>query len=173
MGNVYCVLNHDTKTAYHLGKAHTVIEMLGEWECVPFYPYQYFKFNELNLFAMVKHMAEAWPDWRIDHIEKMCRELIEFKPQSIYEECDDAVLEYYRDYTYSGSIYTEHFDYGDSGIGEPIHTRDGDDHVTDGDLRPQDAPHLVLIENMKYHIEENAKKIDAQAEQIAKLLQGE
>jgi len=168
MGNVYCVLNHDTKTAYHIGKAHTVIEMLGDWQCVPFYPYQYFSFKPLVLFDMVKFMAEAWPEWRIDHIEKMCRELIAFDPQSLYEECDDDVLEYYRDYKYSGSIYDE----PEGFIGSPIHDRD-EDHVLDGDLRPQDAPHLVLIENMKYHIEENAKKIDAQAEQIAKILQGE
>lgn len=141
MGNVYCALNHDTKTAYHIGKSHTVIEMLGEWAHMPDYPYEYFKFKELKLFDMVKFLAEAWPDWRIDHIEKLCRELIEFKPQSIYEECDDAVLEYYRDYKYSGSIYANHFDYSDDCIGEPIHTRD-DDHVIDGDLRPQDAPHL-------------------------------
>jgi hypothetical protein len=171
MGNVYCVLNHDRKEAYHIGKSFTVIEMLGSWESVPFYPYSYFSFKTLVLFDMVKYLAEAEPHWRIDHIEKLCKELIAFDPQSLYEECDDAVLEYYRDYKYIGSIYAQHFDY-DDGIGKPLHDRE-DGHVCDGDLRPQDAPHLVLIENMKYHIEENAKKIDAQAEQIANLLQGE
>lgn len=137
MGNVYCALNHDRKEAYQLGKSFSVIEMLGEWAHQPDFPFEYFKFKELNLFDMVKHLAAAWPDTRIDHVEKVCRELLEFKAQSIYEECDDAVLEYYRDYKYSGSIYDE----PEGFIGSPIHDRD-EDHVTDGDLRPQDAPHL-------------------------------
>ena len=144
MGDVYCVLNHDRKEAFHLGKSHVFRELLGEWASYTRWPLHRFKFKQLVLFDMVKFLADQLPDWRIDLLEKLCKDLIAFEPQDLYEECDDAVLEYYRDYKYSGSVYSQHFEYNDSDIGKPIHERDEYDknHVTDGELYPERAPHL-------------------------------
>lgn len=136
MGNVYCALNHDRKEAFHLGKSCIYRDLLTEENERGETIYKVKPREEI-----VRVLSDVWalrlPESQA-HLEATADALIAFDVQDIYEECDDVVLDFYQHYVYAHSVYED-----DPDIGKTIHEfSEGDQHVWEGFLHPERAPHL-------------------------------
>lgn len=129
MGNLYVALNHDRKEAFQLGKSSFYLHLLSDDR-------HNSTVSPIVRDVLLAELRGTYSHWTDAQINTFADEFIAFKPHSIYDDCSDTVLEYYRHYVYTGSVYDD-----DADIGSPIHEEcKGDSEVWDAD--PSTAPHL-------------------------------